>query len=69
MAKQVRATAHSPKENRLLAAMPEGDETVLDHSCLVFLSNMWSGSAHDSSKLPLVTVGVAGFLPEVIDRV
>jgi hypothetical protein len=43
-----------------LAAMPEGDQTVLDHSCLVFLSNMWSGSAHDSSKLPLVTVGKVG---------
>jgi hypothetical protein len=43
-----------------LAAMPEGDQTVLDHSCLLFLSNMWSGSAHDSSKLPLVTVGSLG---------
>jgi hypothetical protein len=40
-----------------LAAMPEGEGTVLDHSCLVFLSNMWSGFAHDNSKLPVVTVG------------
>jgi hypothetical protein len=40
-----------------LDAMPEGDGTVLDHSCLVFLSNMWSGSKHDSTKLPLVQVG------------
>lgn len=40
-----------------LAAMPEGDGTVLDHSCLMFLSNMWSGSQHDSTKLPLVLVG------------
>jgi hypothetical protein len=43
-----------------LAAMPEGDSTVLDHSCLIFLSNMWSGSRHDSGKLPIVTVGGLG---------
>ena len=35
-----------------LAAMPEGDTTVLDNSCLMFISNMWSGSQHDSSKVP-----------------
>jgi hypothetical protein len=40
--------------------MPEGTGTVLDHSCLVFLSNMWSGSKHDSNKLPLVQVGGLG---------
>jgi hypothetical protein len=40
-----------------LHAMPEGDGTVLDHSCLLFLSNMWSGFAHDNSKLPVLTVG------------
>jgi hypothetical protein len=46
-----------------LAAMPEGERTVLDHSCLVFLSNMWSGSRHDSTKVPLLTVGgLAGSL-------
>ncbi len=43
-----------------LAAMPEGTGSVLDHSCLVFLSNMWSGSKHDSNKLPLVQVGSLG---------
>jgi hypothetical protein len=43
-----------------LAAMPEEESTVLDNSCLLFLSNMWSGSRHDSSKLPLVTVGGLG---------
>src|SRR4029077_6563567 len=37
-----------------LAAMPEGEGTVLDNSCLMFISNMWSGSRHDSSKVPLV---------------
>jgi hypothetical protein len=40
-----------------LQAMKEGDSTVLDNSCLMFLSNMWSGSQHDSSKVPLVLVG------------
>ncbi|MEX2174881.1 MAG: DUF1552 domain-containing protein [Pirellulaceae bacterium] len=40
-----------------LDAMPEGEGTVLDHSCLVYLSNMWSGSKHDSTKLPLLQVG------------
>jgi Protein of unknown function (DUF1552) len=43
-----------------LAAMPEGEQTVLDHSCLMFLSNMWSGSRHDSTKVPLVLVGGLG---------
>ena len=43
-----------------LAAMPEGDRTVLDNSCLVFLSNMWSGSQHDSTKLPILTAGTLG---------
>src|SRR5215831_3997903 len=40
-----------------LAKMPEGDRTVLDNSCLMFVSNMWSGSRHDSGKLPLLLVG------------
>src|SRR5262245_26746428 len=43
-----------------LEAMPEGDGTVLDHSCLIFLSNLWSGSQHDSTKVPLLTVGGLG---------
>ena len=40
-----------------LDAMPEGDGTVLDHSCLLFLSNMWSGWKHDNTRLPVLTVG------------
>jgi hypothetical protein len=40
-----------------LAAMPEGDGTILDHSCLLFLSNMFSGTKHDNSKLPVLQVG------------
>jgi hypothetical protein len=43
-----------------LDAMPEGEGTVLDRSCLVFMSNMFSGSKHDSTKLPLVQVGGLG---------
>jgi hypothetical protein len=43
-----------------LAAMPEADTTVLDNSCLMFISNMWSGSRHDSSKVPLLLVGGLG---------
>jgi Protein of unknown function (DUF1552) len=43
-----------------LDAMPEADGTVLDHSCLLYLSNMWSGSKHDSTKLPLLMVGGLG---------
>jgi hypothetical protein len=43
-----------------LAAMPEGDTTVLDNSCLMFVSSMWSGTKHDSSKVPLLLVGGLG---------
>ncbi|MGE0755970.1 MAG: DUF1552 domain-containing protein [Pirellulaceae bacterium] len=43
-----------------LESMPEGDRTVLDNSCLMFVNNMWSGSKHDSTKLPLLTVGGLG---------
>ena len=43
-----------------LAAMPEGEGTVLDHSCLLFVSNLWSGSSHNSSKVPVLTVGGLG---------
>jgi hypothetical protein len=43
-----------------LQQMREGESTVLDNSCLVFLSNMWSGSQHDSRKVPMLTVGSLG---------
>ena len=43
-----------------LDAMPEGEGTVLDNSCLMFLSNMWSGTKHDNKKVPVVTVGGLG---------
>jgi hypothetical protein len=43
-----------------LDAMAEGDRTVLDNSCLMFISNMWSGSRHDSTKVPLLLAGGLG---------
>ena len=43
-----------------LNAMPEGESTVLDNSCLLFLSNMWSGTKHDNKKVPVVTIGGLG---------
>jgi hypothetical protein len=43
-----------------LAEMKEGETTVLDNSCLMFISNMWSGSQHDSRKLPVLLVGGLG---------
>jgi hypothetical protein len=43
-----------------LEAMKEGAGTVLDNSCLLFLSNMWSGWKHDNMKLPVVTAGGLG---------
>jgi hypothetical protein len=43
-----------------LDAMPEGDGTVLDHSCVMFMSNMFSGTRHDNSKVPIITAGGLG---------
>ncbi|MDR3700312.1 MAG: DUF1552 domain-containing protein [Candidatus Sulfopaludibacter sp.] len=43
-----------------LDSMPEGDGTVLDHSCLMFLSNLWAGRKHDNARLPLVLAGGLG---------
>ncbi len=40
--------------------MKEGDGTVLDNSCLMFLSNMFVGRKHDNSRLPLVLAGGLG---------
>jgi hypothetical protein len=43
-----------------LDAMPEGQGTVLDNSCLLWLSNMWAGWKHDNMKVPVVTAGGLG---------
>ncbi len=43
-----------------LDAMPEGEGSVLDNSCLLFISSMWSGSKHDSTKVPVLLAGSLG---------
>ena len=43
-----------------LDAMREGEQSVLDNSCLLFISNMWSGSKHDSTKVPILMAGGLG---------
>jgi len=43
-----------------LDSMKEGKGTVLDNSGIVFMSNMWSGKDHDSSKIPMLTAGNLG---------
>jgi hypothetical protein len=43
-----------------LDGMKEGSGTVLDNSCLMWLSNMWIGRKHDNGRLPLVLAGGLG---------
>jgi hypothetical protein len=43
-----------------LDSMPEGEGTVLDNSCLMFISSMWSGSKHDSTRVPVLLAGGLG---------
>ncbi len=43
-----------------LDAMKEGEGSVLDNSCLMFLSNLWIGRKHDNLRLPLVLAGGLG---------
>jgi len=43
-----------------LDSMPEGEGTVLDNSCLMFISNLWIGRSHNNSRLPLVLAGGLG---------
>jgi Protein of unknown function (DUF1552) len=43
-----------------LDEMPEGQGTVLDNTCLMFMSNMFSGTKHDNNKVPVVTAGGLG---------
>jgi len=43
-----------------LDAMAEGNGTVLDNCCLLWLSNMWSGRKHDNTRLPVVMAGGLG---------
>lgn len=41
-----------------LAAMQEGDRTVLDNSCLLFISEHWD--AHNSNQVPTILAGGLG---------
>jgi hypothetical protein len=41
-----------------LSKMPEGDGTVLDNSCLMFVSEHWN--AHNGTRVPLVLAGGLG---------
>jgi hypothetical protein len=43
-----------------LDAMPEGQGTVLDNTCLLFVNSLFSGSKHEASKVPLALVGGLG---------
>jgi hypothetical protein len=43
-----------------LDGMKEGAGTVLDNSCLMFLSNLWIGRKHDNRRLPLILAGGLG---------
>ena len=43
-----------------LNQMPEGEGTVLDNTCLMFMSNMFSGTKHDNKKVPIITAGGLG---------
>jgi hypothetical protein len=43
-----------------LDSIKEGDGTLLDNTCLMFLSNMWIGRKHDNFRLPLVLAGGLG---------
>ncbi len=43
-----------------LDGMKEGSGSVLDNTCLMFLSNLWIGRKHDNNRLPLVLAGGLG---------
>jgi hypothetical protein len=43
-----------------LDSMPEGEGTVLDNSCLMFLSSLFVGRTHDNTRLPVLLAGGLG---------
>jgi hypothetical protein len=43
-----------------LDAMPEGEGTVLDNTCLLFTNSLFSGTKHDASKVPVLLAGGLG---------
>jgi hypothetical protein len=42
-----------------LAATPDGDGSLLDHSLIVYGSNMSNSNLHDHSNLPVALIGGA----------
>jgi hypothetical protein len=42
-----------------LAATPDGDGTLLDHSMILYGSSMSNGNQHDHSPLPIALIGGA----------
>jgi hypothetical protein len=42
-----------------LAATPDGDGTLLDHSMILYCSSMSNGNQHDHGPLPIVLLGGA----------
>jgi hypothetical protein len=50
---------------RKLKSMPEGEQSVLDNSLILFGSGLRDGNAHDPHNLPIVVAGRAGgtFVP------
>ncbi len=43
-----------------LDSMKEGEGTVLDNSCLMFLSSLFVGRTHDNTRLPVLLAGGLG---------
>ena len=43
-----------------LEAMPEGNGTVLDNTCLLFINSLLSGTKHDATKVPVILAGSLG---------
>lgn len=43
-----------------LDQMSDGESSVLDNTCLLFINNLWSGSKHDSNKVPVLLAGGLG---------
>ena len=43
-----------------LDAMPEGEGTVLDNTCLLFINSLFLGTKHDATKVPVLLAGGLG---------
>lgn len=53
-------SSHLANLEQKIGSMPEGDDTVLNNSSLMWLSNMWTARKHDNRRLPLVIAGEMG---------